>query len=73
MHRFYNWSDTLRGLAMGSKVTSIRRLPIRQSAPPLCFLSHSRDEYRVVFPFIKDGFDCGDRVFGHELPRVPNN
>jgi DcmR-like sensory protein len=31
--------------------------------PHVCAFFHSREqEYRVLLPFIKDGFDCGDRA-----------
>jgi hypothetical protein len=31
--------------------------------PHICAFFHSREEeYRVLLPFIKDGFDCGDRA-----------
>src|SRR5262245_54580820 len=31
--------------------------------PHICAFFHSREEeYRVLLPFIKEGFDCGDRA-----------
>lgn len=30
----------------------------------ICAFYNSRDEaYRVLLPFVKDGFECGDRAF----------
>src|ERR1700730_10498580 len=34
------------------------------ACPHICaFFNGPEDEYRVLLPFIKDGFECGDRIF----------
>ena len=40
------------------------------ACPHICaFFNGPDDEYRVLLPFIKDGFECGDRIFHTVDPR----
>jgi hypothetical protein len=49
---------------MNSKATPIDFAGRKFGQHHVCAFFHDRDEqYRALLPFIKDGFDCGDRAF----------
>jgi DcmR-like sensory protein len=65
MHRRCRWYDVVEGWSMSSNTAPIHFAGSQfGDQRHVCAFFHSVEEkYRVLLPFIKDGFNCGDRAF----------